>query len=141
MFKNLFKKNKDTDQLIYDIAEYKREEDRELFYRLFAKTKFICPVDPESLKHLPRGENHVLSAGSKLKIHATVIDGLKFAIFSTSVEGMTDAEMYFEIIGLNALELISETDALSGALIHNKARACVRLDMEQIKYILSLNKP
>lgn len=141
MFENWFKKEeRDIDQLIFDIAEYQRKKDYKVFYRLIKETKLYCYVDPESIKNIPQGEKYTTKSTDNVKTTYAQINGMKLIVFFTFKNDERLKNSYFEIDGIDALEMALKSEETSGLLIQNKNISWVGFDKEQIRWILSKYK-
>jgi len=140
MLRKLFTRNRsprDLDQLIFDIAEYQRNEDYEEFYARIMSHRFylslLSPVDSS----VPRGERIVVRADSGMRTRCAEIQGLKLVLFFTTATDARLGEHYAEIEGSEALRMALRSDHTDGALFQNNRSSWVGLDKQKISHVLS----
>ncbi|HTD24719.1 MAG TPA: hypothetical protein VK738_18830 [Terriglobales bacterium] len=127
----------DIDQLIFEIAEHKRDSDYESFFKLLKGRPFFCPVDPATIAGIPKGSSYRVQANDAIRIPFANINGVKLVPLFTFQGDKRLAKGYFEIEGLEALRMATKAPGIDGVLFQNKDNSWVGLDLKKIKWILA----
>jgi hypothetical protein len=131
----------DIDELIFEIAEHKRDQDYQSFFKLIKGRSFFCPVDPASTAGIPQGSPYQVKAGDGIRVPFTNISGLKLIPLFTTQGDQRLAKGYFEIEGLEALRMATRAAGVHGVLFQNKDYSWVGLDQKKIKWVLDTYGP
>jgi hypothetical protein len=127
----------DIDQLIFNIAEHKRDKDYESFFKLIKGHSFFCLVDPASMVGIAKGSSYRVQATDAIRIQSANINGLKLIALFTSQSDKRLAKGFFEIEGLEALRMATRATGIFGVLFQNKDSSWVGLNLEKINWILA----
>ena len=141
MFSFLTKRAKktprDLEQVIFDIAEYKRDEDLHLFYRLMSAREVYVPVDSTTLPAAAEpGVPYMTRPSDQLRV-ATVSmpDGAEWVSAATQTSHPLLADGYVGMPWLGFLEMAQKSADVQGALIQGTT-SYIALDKERIAYVL-----
>jgi hypothetical protein len=127
------------DDLIYDIAEYKRSDDymllyektlnREMFFSIISTNK---TVDGTQLRVQKKDE---------IKVPITSeLNGKKMVVFYTSSQDTRLGTPYAGIWGDKGLEMVSKMPEADGVVIQNKDSSWVAITKQQILILLETFK-
>jgi hypothetical protein len=139
MFKTLFKRNAsvDIDRLIFELAEYERSADFEVFCDLIAGREFYLRVDPASMKRLPRGVTYQTKSTDSVKVSTATIEGLTLVGLFTTCDDKRLRGSYVGIEGLEGLRMVMKCTGADGVLFQNKEDSWVVLTTDAIKQVLA----
>lgn len=125
------------DQLIYDIAEFRREEDLEEFCSRVSAEHFYLSLDQPLPASFP-GQQIVTGNELKPQTSYAEIAGKRFFMLFTSATHPDLGPTYVEIAGAEALRVTLESEDVHGALFQNSHESWVALDKEKIAHTIAL---
>ena len=137
--RQVFGDRRDTEQLIFEIAEHNRGSDYEELYKRLSDTTLYMPIDGESLPtDIPPG--HTFQVGSDDQIRACTVSIPNLGTCIPVATQDTADMLKSGYVGINwqeFLTMVQKCDA-AGALVQGKS-SWVAFDMERIRYIQSRN--
>ena len=132
------KDNRDLEKIIFDIAEYQKDEDFHLLYRLLRNREVFIPIDPSTLPRsaIP-GDRILLSASDQ--VHISYVKGpndLLFVPACTTIHASILQRGYAGIQWIDFLKMTLKMEStMFGALLQGES-SWVAFDMKKISYIL-----
>lgn len=132
---------RDLEQVIYEIAEFRKEQDYLAFFKLIEEREIYFPVAPESLPSgFQSGQKIVTDASMQIRIK-TVIgpSGGVFVPASTTETSKMVEGGYCGINWFSFLEMALKIEGAAGILIQGQ-KSWLAFDRERIKYLLENRK-
>ena len=128
---------RDTEQLIFDIAEYRRASDYELLYARMKGTTVFLPVDPDSVPNRAAPGAQFQTGGSDQVRASTVsLPPLGDCIpVATTRQSQILQRGYVEIEWIEFLRMVKRAHGVAGALLQG-VRSWIAFDMERVQRIL-----
>jgi len=137
----LFKKKedkRDLEKVIYDIAEYGRDEDLHIMYDLIKNRQLYLPVDPSSLpKGLEQGEKIITDSSIQIRIKNVAGPNGEMLVPAASEQHSMVSGGYIGMEWQGLLEMVLKITNAWGVLDQGQT-SYVALDNERIKYVLAL---
>jgi hypothetical protein len=129
---------RDVEQLIFDIAEYKRDEDFHLLYELMIGREVFIGIDPASLPgSLQPGIPYTTQVADQLKMKfITIPDHGDWSSAATSASHSALVAGYAGMQWFAFLEMTLNVPQLQGAVLQGQS-SWIAFDKERIRYILS----
>lgn len=140
---NIFRKkpkndSRDIEQVIFDVAEYNKDEDYHRLYELLIDRALFLPVDPESIPKGHEPGSRIVTDPS-MQIRVRYVQGPNGETLVPCATLETAPMVRAGYIGMDwfeYLEMVLRVPSASGALIQGKT-SWVGFDQERIQYILS----
>ncbi len=131
------KDSRDLEQVIFDIAEHKRDADLELFYRLMSTREVYLPVDKASLPTAAEpGVPYTTRDTDQVLIKSVSIpNNGEWVSAATQTSHPLLAGGYIGMPWLEFLKIAQQMVGARGALIQGKT-SYIALDKEHIAYVL-----
>lgn len=130
---------RDLEQVIYDVAEHHREEDRELVYRLMTDREVYLPVVPGTLPAAAvPGVPYVTSATDQLGISLVELPGN--GRWAPAMTLRTHPLLVGTCIGMpwqGLLKMVQRLPDARGVVLQGQ-RSWMVLDQERVAYLLAL---
>jgi hypothetical protein len=126
----------DIDKLVYEIAEYKREKDYELFLKeILNRELYFSIVQAEKVRNT--SVNSKMTERNLSVPSTTMFNELKMIVMHTSKDDERLSNPYAGINGLKGLEMVLKMPKVDGLVIQNKESSWVGLRKEKIENLLS----
>ena len=128
---------RDTEQLIFDIAEHNRGSDFDLLYVRMRDESVFMPVDCSTIpqRAIP-GERFTLSTGDQLMAGTVALPPLGDCVTAaTNVTSPVLSEGFVEIEWREFLVVAQRAPEIAGALLQG-VHSWVAFDMDRIRHIL-----
>ena len=142
LFKNLRKQSeRDLEQVIFDFAECKKDDDLQLLCRLMLKREVYVPIDTNTVPVAARpGVPYVTGAGDKLFFRAVEIPGNGlWAPAATKPTHRLLSQGYAGMPWLGFLDMTRKIESMRGVYLQGET-SWVAMDKEKIAHVLSLSK-
>jgi hypothetical protein len=141
LFKKWKKKDeRDIEQVIFDFAEYKKDEDFQLLCRLMQNREVYVPIDSNTVPAAARpGVPYVTGAGDRLLFRAVEIPGNgMWAPAATKPTHRLLAQGYAGMPWLGFLDMARKVESMRGAYLQGET-SWVAMDRQKIAHVLSLS--
>jgi len=142
LFKKLWKQDeRDLEQVIFDFAEYKKEEDLQILCRLMRNRLVYVPIDTNTVPAAARpGVPYVTGEGDKLLFRSVEIPGHGlWAPAATKPTHRLLSQGYAGMTWLGFLDMTRKIETMRGAYLQGET-SWVAMDKEKIAHVLSLFK-
>lgn len=143
---NIFGKNKqknkrDIEQVIFDVAEYQKDEDFHQLYKLLDGREVFVPVDTTTIPVGAKpGEKYVTKPTDQLKIKNVIGPNNQPLVPAATINSCTILKD--GCVGMNwsdFLNMVLKVEGVYGALLQGET-SWVGFDIKRIKYILNTYK-
>ncbi|NEO08047.1 MULTISPECIES: hypothetical protein [unclassified Moorena] len=109
---------KDTNQLIFDIAEYNRDRDRNEIYRRLSSLNLYSPVVSSKVEMKP-GEKYTITEGMNLELPSVTIQSLQLVLFFINKNDRRLGDRFIMVSVAEAFDMIEKTNDFQGLLFYN----------------------
>jgi hypothetical protein len=131
----------DLEQLLFNLAEHKKEEDYQLLFQLMAAAEVFVPADLKSMPaNAKPGQPYKTQPGDNVAVKTVQVPGLGSCVAgSTTQSSPLVAGGYVGMTWLGLLEMALKIEACRGVLLQGQT-SWIALDRQRVEYALSLTK-
>jgi len=108
----------DTNQLIFDYAEYHRDSDKHEIYRRLSSLSLYSPVVSSNFDIKP-GEKQTITEGMNLALRCVNIQLLELVLFFLNKNDVRLGERFIMMSVAEAFDMVEKTNHLQGILFYN----------------------